>query len=363
MNPANYDQQLEEKRLKLKALFAPYTELEIDVFASAPAHYRMRSEFRVWHEGEDLYYYMFDKVQDQKVRTEQYLPASLLINEMMEALMVELRPNKILRHKLFQVDFLSTLSGEILVTLLYHRQLAEDWLVEAAQLKDRLSTKFKVNLIGRARKQKFDLDCDFVIEQLEVNGRILTYKQVENSFTQPNAKVAIKMLEWAIDVTKGSQGDLLELYCGNGNFSIALAPNFRKVLATELAGPSVEAAQFNIAANHCDNVQIIRMSAEDFSDAMAGKREFYRLKGIDLSSYECNTIFVDPPRSGLDQNTLTMVSKYERILYISCNPNTLIENLQSLVSTHQIERIALFDQFPYTDHMECGVMLIARTQP
>lgn len=363
MNPANYDQQLEEKRLKLKALFAPYTELEIDVFASAPAHYRMRSEFRVWHEGEDLYYYMFDKVQDQKVRTEQYLPASLLINEMMEALMVELRPNKILRHKLFQVDFLSTLSGEILVTLLYHRQLAEDWLVEAAQLKDRLSTKFKVNLIGRARKQKFDLDCDFVIEQLEVNGRILTYKQVENSFTQPNAKVAIKMLEWAIDVTKGSQGDLLELYCGNGNFSIALAPNFRKVLATELAGPSVEAAQFNIAANHCDNVQIIRMSAEDFSDAMAGKREFYRLKGIDLSSYECNTIFVDPPRSGLDQNTLTMVSKYERILYISCNPNTLIENLQSLASTHQIERIALFDQFPYTDHMECGVMLIARTQP
>lgn len=363
MNPANYDQQLEEKRLKLKALFAPYTELEIDVFASAPAHYRMRSEFRVWHEGEDLYYYMFDKGQDQKVRTEQYLPASLLINEMMEALMVELRPNKILRHKLFQVDFLSTLSGEILVTLLYHRQLAEDWLVEAAQLKDRLSTKFKVNLIGRARKQKFDLDCDFVIEQLEVNGRILTYKQVENSFTQPNAKVAIKMLEWAIDVTKGSQGDLLELYCGNGNFSIALAPNFRKVLATELAGPSVEAAQFNIAANHCDNVQIIRMSAEDFSDAMAGKREFYRLKGIDLSSYECNTIFVDPPRSGLDQNTLTMVSKYERILYISCNPNTLIENLQSLASTHQIERIALFDQFPYTDHMECGVMLIARTQP
>jgi len=363
MNPANYDQQLEEKRLKLKALFAPYSELEIEVFASAPAHYRMRSEFRVWHDGEDLYYYMFDKGLDQKIRTEQYLPASLLINEMMEVLMAELRPNKILRHKLFQVDFLSTLSGEILVTLLYHRQLAEDWLLEAAQLKERLSTKFKVNLIGRARKQKFDLDCDFVIEQLEVNGRILTYKQVENSFTQPNAKVAIKMLEWAIEVTKGSQGDLLELYCGNGNFSIALAPNFRKVLATELAGPSVEAAQFNIAANHCDNVQIIRMSAEDFSDAMAGKREFYRLKGIDLSSYECNTIFVDPPRSGLDQNTLTMVSKYERILYISCNPNTLIENLQGLASTHRIERIALFDQFPYTDHMECGVMLIARTQP
>lgn len=363
MNPANYAQQLEEKRLKLKALFAPYTELEIEVFASPPAHYRMRSEFRVWHDGLDLYYYMFDKTLDLKIRTDQYLPASLLINQMMEALMDELRPNKILRHKLFQVDFLSTLSGEILVTLLYHRQLEEDWLTEATLLKGKLTKKFKVNLIGRARKQKFDLDCDFVIEKLQVNDRLLTYKQVENSFTQPNAVVAGKMLEWAIDVTKNSKGDLLELYCGNGNFSIALAPNFRKVLATELAGPSVEAAQFNIAANHCDNVQVIRMSAEDFSDAMAGKREFYRLKGIDLSSYECNTIFVDPPRSGLDPNTLVLVSKYQRILYISCNPNTLIENLQSLARTHQIERIALFDQFPYTDHMECGVLLSARTQP
>lgn len=74
------------------------------------------------------------------------------------------------------------------------------------------------------------------------------------------------------------QGDLLELYCGNGNFSLALAQNFERVLATELAKPSVEAAQFNIAANQIGNVQIIRMSAEEFTQAMEGKREFNRLK-------------------------------------------------------------------------------------
>lgn len=356
-NTAQYDADLEIKRLKLKDLFKDYTNLEIEVFASAPSHYRMRSEFRVWHEGEDLYYYMFDKGTDQKIRTEQFLPASLLINQMMEALMEELRPNQILRHKLFQVDFLSTQSGEILVSLLYHRQLNNDWISEAKLLKERLSTKFKMNLVGRARKQKIDLDHDFVIEELNVHGKKLIYKQVENSFTQPNAGVATKMLEWAIDVTKNSSGDLLELYCGNGNFSIALAPNFRKVLATELAGPSVEAAQYNIEVNGIDNLQIVRMSAEDFSDAMAGKREYYRLKGIDLKSYKCNTIFVDPPRAGLDENTVKLVSNYNHILYISCNPHTLIENLGTLSKTHKIKRIALFDQFPYTDHMESGVLL------
>ncbi len=62
----------------------------------------------------------------------------------------------------------------------------------------------------------------------------MIYRQVENSFTQPNAAMNIQMLEWALDVTKGSKGDLLELYCGNGNFSLALARNFDRVLAKSL---------------------------------------------------------------------------------------------------------------------------------
>lgn len=360
MTQERYDSQLEEKCLKVKEMLGPYTALDLEVFASEPLHYRMRSEFRVWHDGDDLYCYMFDKVLDQKIRTEQFLPAGKLINEMMTALMNKLRPNKILRHKLFQVDFLSTLSGEILVTLLYHRQLEHDWLSAARELLNELRATFSVNIIGRARKQKFDLDCDFVIEKFVVDGKELLYKQVENCFTQPNALVAIKMLEWARSVTANSVGDLLELYCGNGNFSIALASHFRRVLATELSGPSVASAQYNIKINNILNVQIVRMSAEDFSDAVALKRDFQRLKGIDLLSYECNTILVDPPRSGLDANTLALVSRYERIIYISCNPHTLIENIQSLSGTHKIERVALFDQFPYTEHVECGVLLESR---
>jgi len=51
------------------------------------------------------------------------------------------------------------------------------------------------------------------------------------------------------------------------------------------------------------------------------------------------------------------VQAYPRILYISCNPQTLSENLQTLSQTHDVTRLALFDQFPYTHHMECGVLL------
>lgn len=360
MDPNTYDAQLEEKRIKLEQIFTDFDTPKLEVFSSEPAHYRMRAEFRIWHDGEDMYYYMFDKALDSKVRCDQFLPASELINKVMPTLMEELKPNPTLRHRLFQIDFLSTLSGEILVSLLYHKQLDAQWEVEAKALKEKLAATFNINIIGRARKQKLIMDKDFVIESLTVNNQQLQYHQIENSFTQPNGKVSVKMLEWAIDVTKNSQGDLLELYCGNGNFSIALAQNFDRVLATELAKPSVESAQYNIKINEIDNLQIIRMSAEDFTDAMAKVRSFRRLEGIDLDSYNCNTIFVDPPRAGMDPDTVKLVQGYDRIVYISCNPNTLIDNLVELNKTHKITRFALFDQFPYTDHMESSVFLERR---
>lgn len=355
--PENYSTLLDEKISSYKEIFSQFQLPSVEVVSSIKEHYRMRAEFRVWHEGDDLYFYVFDQKEKKNLRTDQFLPASKVINRMMLDLLREIRGNQILRQKLFQVDFLSTSTEEILVTLLYHRKIDESWVTEAKKLKDTLAKNFKVNLIGRARNTKINLDHDYVIEELNIGGKKLIYKQIENSFTQPNAYISTKMLEWTIEATKNAKGDLLELYCGNGNFSIALAQNFRKVLATELAKPSVDSAQYNIKVNQIKNLDIIRMSAEDFSEAMNFTREFTRLKGIDLKSYECETILVDPPRSGLDKKAVELVQKYKTIIYISCNPNTLKENLIDLTETHHIEKFAMFDQFPYTEHLECGVIL------
>lgn len=360
VDPENYEKQLDAKKNQFNEQFATFNLPELEVFASPKQHYRMRSEFRVWHDGDDLYYIMFDQATKQKIRVDQFPPASQLINDVMQQLIDLLKVNKTLRFKLFQIDFISTLSGQIVVSLLYHKQLDEQWVEEANKLKATLSTQFDINFIGRAKKQKFLLDKDYVIESLPVDGQTLIYQQVENSFTQPNAAVSINMLEWAIDCTRDSQGDLLELYCGNGNFSIALAKNFNKVLATEIAKPSVHSAQFNIAENNIDNLTIIRMSAEEFTQAINKERTFNRLEGINLDDYQCNTIFVDPPRAGLDDETVKMVQTYDNILYISCNPDTLQANMQVFNETHEVKRFALFDQFPYTHHTEAGVFLVRR---
>jgi len=81
------------------------------------------------------------------------------------------------------------------------------------------------------------------------------------------------------------------------------------------------------------------------------------MEGVDLGQYSFSTVFVDPPRAGLDAETLELVRGFEHILYISCNPQTLQENVLALQATHSIQAAAVFDQFPYTDHLESGLLL------
>ncbi|GAA6184889.1 tRNA (uridine(54)-C5)-methyltransferase TrmA [Aliiglaciecola sp. NS0011-25] len=360
IDPQFYQAQLDEKVTALSAQFSQFKMPKLEVFASQTLNYRMRAEFRVWHEGDELFHIMFDQQSKEKYRVDQFPPASKLINQVMADLVVLLKDNEIARRKLFQIDYLSTLSGEIVVSLLYHKPLDESWQAQISKILKQLRQHYPIDIVGRARKQKVIVDKDFVIERLPIGQRTYEFKQVENSFTQPNALVNQKMLEWALDVTANSEGDLLELYCGLGNFSIPLAQNFKRVLATEISKTSVAAAQYNISANQADNVTILRMSSEEFVQAQAGIRKFNRLEGVDLAQYDCRTVLVDPPRAGLDDETVSMISKYNNIVYISCNPETLQNNLDLLSKTHEVHRFALFDQFPYTHHVEAGVYLVRK---
>lgn len=360
IDSSDYQNLLNKKAGQLKMRFSGFDCPELEVFPSAPVNYRMRAEFRVWHQGDELFHIMFDPTNKEKYRVDTFPPASKLINAVMQDLMPLLKSDDCARRKLYQIDYLSTLSGQILISLIYHRPLDEQWQESITPVLAELRKKYHIDIVGRARKQQWHLDRNFVVETLQIKGKTLHFKQIENSFTQPNASVNQKMIEWALDTTKACDGDLLELYCGLGNFTLPLAQNFNQVLATEISKASVAAANDNLTLNQVDNVTVIRMSSEEFTQALNGERTFRRLQGLDIQSFNCNTVLVDPPRAGLDPDTCNLVSQYDNIVYISCNPETLLNNLRSLNQTHSIERFALFDQFPYTHHTECGVFLQRR---
>jgi len=355
--PAEYTAQLAEKLAQFKQTFAPYGVVEPTVISSKPLHYRLRAEFRMYHKQGRVDYAMFAP-DDPKVPVviDAFPVAAEPIYQLMPLLRDKLQASNTLKDKLYQINFLATLRGEVMVTLIYHQVLGSRWEAAARSL----AAELNVQIVGRSRGQKVILDRDWLLEQFEVNGRMLSYQQIEASFTQPNGEVNRQMLAWARQQATGLGGDLLELYCGNGNFTMALAPLFERVLATEVAGSSVKAAHYNLAANEIDNVKVVRLASENLSAALAGSKALRELDGIELRDYRFSTLFVDPPRAGLDADTLAVASNFENILYISCNPQTLQENVAALQASHEIAAAAIFDQFPYTHHLESGLLLKRR---
>jgi len=356
----SYEEQLKGKQQRVSKLLSPFYSETLEVFDSPSDHYRARSEFRIWHEGDRCDYAMGKmQIEGEKIKgainIEECPKVMGPIEKRMWKLLDKINTSQeVLKQRLFAVEFLATTTDECLITMLYHRKLDDAWSAEAKLLEEELNCK----IMGRSRKQKVILSDEFVTEKLEIDGKTFTYVQYESGFTQPNPTVNVKMIEWAIkQAKKVDHGDFLESYCGLGNFTLPLSHYFDKVLATEISKRSIYAALENCELNGVENITFARLASEEMTEALNGVREFSRLKDIDIKSYDFSTILVDPPRAGLDVGTIELISNIENIIYISCNPETLARDLEILTNTHDVVEAAMYDQFPHTEHVESGVFL------
>lgn len=352
-----YEEQLNYKIQREKERFSNFTNIDFDIIKSNESNFRNRAEFRIWWEkgknNKEILSYAMNDFKKNILKINSCEMVSFHIKELMPKLLDELQNDLELSFKLFAVEFLGSSTKDMLVTLIYHKKLEESWIQKAKEIEKRLNIK----IIGRSKKQRLVLTNDYINETLNISNQNFFFAYEENGFTQPNTNVNIQMIEWVLENTKNSSKDLCELYCGGGNFTIPLSTKFRKVLATEISKTSIKSALRNCSLNKIESISFIRMSAEDFVQALNKVRAFNRLKDINLDDYEFDTIFMDPPRSGLDDTTRNLAKDFENIIYISCNPETLHRDLEELTKTHKIEKFALFDQFAFTNHIESGVIL------
>lgn len=356
-----YEEQLNYKIAREKDRFSSlidFSKIALDIIRSKDSNFRNRAEFRVWWEkdeqnNKDILTYAMNDFNKEILKIDSCEIVSEDIKNLMPKLLTELEKSMILSFRLFAIEFLVSSTSDMLVTLIYHKKLEDEWINLAREIEQKLNIK----IIGRSRKQKIVLSSDYINESLNINGQEFKFAYEENGFTQPNTSVNIKMIEWVLNNTKDSNKDLCELYCGGGNFTIPLSKKFSKVLATEISKTSIKSALRNCALNNIENINFIRMSSEEFVEALNEVRAFNRLKNIDLKSYDFDTIFMDPPRSGLDDTTRALAKNFTNIIYISCNPQTLHRDLEELLKTHKVLRFALFDQFAYSEHIESGVIL------
>lgn len=179
----------------------------------------------------------------------------------------------------------------------------------------------------------------------------LTFSVSPSAFFQPNTKQAERLYSIALQLLDiPNQSIVYDLYCGTGTLGICVAKHAKQVVGIEISPESSLDARQNAVNNGLKNVTIVTGSVRD---VMTKIRD-------DHSFPFPNVIMVDPPRVGLDADTLRHLIelKSRKILYISCNPATQVENIRTLMEAgYQIEAIQPVDQFPHTVHIENIVVL------
>ena len=304
---------------------------------SPSTSFRSRCEFSY---GKN-HYVMHDI--NEKIYIKTFKDASLDIQNLMPVLLKRINENNEVNHKLFQVNFRSNQHNKIMVTMIYHKIIDKSLI----NLVNQISEDLKVNIIIRSKNYKYEtrglyLDDTLIYKNLKIY-------QTDNTFTQSNKYLVNKMIFKVIDFIE-NPGDLLELYCGIGTFTIPLSFIFNKVLATENNRNSIKCLKKSLKENNISNIHNARLSSDEVSELFKGKI-FNRMNSKNISDFNFSHILLDPPRSGLTEDVINLASNFKNIIYVSCSAETYIRDI-NLIRSHKITNIELFDQFPNKNHLE-----------
>lgn len=167
-------------------------------------------------------------------------------------------------------------------------------------------------------------------------------------FTQINFSLNAKMIKQALELLNIQPNQtILDLFCGLGNFTLPIATQAAKVIAVEGDPAIVERARVNAAKQGFNNI------------------EFYTSNLFDLHAAEpfytaVDQLFLDPPRTGAEA-VVRNIEKWQprRIVYVSCDPATLVRDLAILVheKNYKLVKIGVMDMFPHTRHVESMALL------
>ena len=174
------------------------------------------------------------------------------------------------------------------------------------------------------------------------------FKISPNSFYQVNPIQTEKLYNVAIEGAKLKKDDILcDLYCGIGTIGIFASKYVKKVYGVEIVEEAIKDAKQNAEINNVDNIEFIQGDVEVAFNKMLDN-------GVKPS-----VVIVDPPRKGLDSKTVQNLCnlKLDRLVYVSCNPATLMRDLQVLEDVYKIGSITPVDNFCYSSHIECVAVL------
>ena len=176
-----------------------------------------------------------------------------------------------------------------------------------------------------------------------------TFKISPMSFYQVNPVQAEILYTTAINQANLDKNDILfDLYCGIGTIGISASKYVNKVYGIEIVPQAIEDAKENAKINDVKNIEFICGDVEVAFDELINKEKIVP-----------SAIIVDPPRKGLDNKTVENIAKIKpaKLVYISCNPATMVRDLAKLEEIYNIKTIQPVDMFPWTNGVESITIL------
>ena len=360
----SYSEQLKMKQVKLIRLLGRFCHVEEIIGMENPLNYRNKSQaifgFKNGKIVSGIYQSSTQKIvevdscmlEDEESQKIVKTVKKLAVKYKIKAYDLATKTG-FLRHILVRKGLKS---GEIMVVLVSKNQdfpLKENFANDLVKLHSQITT-----IVWNINPTDTPLFLGKKSETLYGSGYItdklcsLDFRISPASFYQVNPVQTEILYEIAKDYAK-LKGDevVLDAYCGTGTIGLTMANEVKKIIGVEINSDAVRDAKGNATLNGTTNAEFYNEDAADYIFTLASKKE------------KIDVVITDPPRAGCSIKFLKNLVKLspKRVVYISCNPETLANDLDFLVKFgYRANKIQPVDMFPYTNHVETVVSLVRK---
>lgn len=356
----DYAKQLELKQEKVEKLLGSFHHVEKIIGMDNPYHYRNKVQMNYAYDDNHRIisgYYVegshiivpVDECQitDQKINEILYS-----IKRIVSRLHISIFDERVMKGCLRHVLVRSTNKDEYMVVLVTGSfNIVKKELLIKEILKYNPSVKTIVQNINRRKTSMVLGDKNTVLYgKGYITDKLcgLQFRISPSSFYQVNSRQTEILYNEAIKGAKLNKNEvLLDAYCGTGTIGLAASKHVKKVIGVESNASAIKDANINMKINGIDNTEFVLEDAGKYMEYLSKNR------------IHIDTVIMDPPRAGADMRFMSSMVKLnpDKIVYVSCNPITLKDNLKYLSKYYKIEYIRPVDMFPFTEHVESVVLM------
>lgn len=311
----NYEDTIDYKENKIKEIFKKYLNYNLDVkVIKCDNHYNYRNKVLLHIKNKVLGFVNENNI----INIDECKIINTTLNDVIEF-----------------IKSLNIINGKVLLRVNYLNEI----LISIETEEDITLNKINSNIKGIVLNNKVIYGQDYFIDTVDQ----LKFKISYNSFFQINKEINNKLFS-IINDNINDKDNVLDLYCGVGTIGINASFKASSVVGIDNFENNIKDANENKKINNIKNIEFIYGDASIFPK--------YINKRI-------NAIIVDPPRNGLNKLTLKNILDYKpsKIIYVSCDPFTLVRDLKELIKVYNIKKYYLLDMFPFTHHIESLMVL------